>query len=100
MESGPLATGWLAEISTYVRCLSMEFGMFHEFPSLPGRSQSEGFAEALEQVDRAEEYGNNRRAWCRRLARRRQGRGLRAVRGREHPGRSRQAGGVQVTNAV
>jgi uncharacterized protein GlcG (DUF336 family) len=22
MESGPLATGWLAEISTYVRCLS------------------------------------------------------------------------------
>src|SRR5258708_24897087 len=31
----------------------MEFGMFHEFPSLPGRSESEAFDEAMEQVDGA-----------------------------------------------
>ena len=35
----------------------MEFGMFHEFPSLPGRSESEAFDEALEQVDAAERWG-------------------------------------------
>ena len=35
----------------------MEFGMFHEFPSLPGRSESEAFDEALAQVDMAEEWG-------------------------------------------
>lgn len=28
----------------------MEFGMFHELPSLPGRSESEAFDEAMEQV--------------------------------------------------
>ena len=50
MESGPLATGWLAEISTYVRCLSMEFGMFHEFPSLPGRSQRRAVTQSLHAV--------------------------------------------------
>jgi len=27
----------------------MEFGVFHEFPSLPGRSESEAFDEAMEQ---------------------------------------------------
>src|SRR5207244_8075444 len=32
----------------------MEFGMFHEFPSLPGRSEGEAFDEAMEQVDAAE----------------------------------------------
>ena len=32
----------------------MEFGMFHEFPSLPGRTDSEAFDEAMEQVDAAE----------------------------------------------
>src|SRR6476646_5643604 len=32
----------------------MEFGMFHEFPSLPGRSESEAFDEAMEQVEAAE----------------------------------------------
>jgi alkanesulfonate monooxygenase SsuD/methylene tetrahydromethanopterin reductase-like flavin-dependent oxidoreductase (luciferase family) len=36
---------------------SMEFGMFHEFPSLPGRSESEAFDEAMEQVDAAERLG-------------------------------------------
>src|SRR5947209_11584945 len=35
----------------------MEFGMFHEFPSLPGRSESEAFDEAIEQVDAAERWG-------------------------------------------
>ena len=35
----------------------MEFGMFHEFPSLPGRSEGEAFDEALEQVDAAERWG-------------------------------------------
>src|SRR5271170_87515 len=35
----------------------MEFGMFHQFPSLPGRSDAETFAEAFEQIDAAEELG-------------------------------------------
>ena len=35
----------------------MEFGMFHEFPSLPGRSESAAFDEALEQIDAAERLG-------------------------------------------
>jgi alkanesulfonate monooxygenase SsuD/methylene tetrahydromethanopterin reductase-like flavin-dependent oxidoreductase (luciferase family) len=35
----------------------MEFGMFHEFPSLPGRSEGEAFDEAMEQVDAAERLG-------------------------------------------
>jgi hypothetical protein len=35
----------------------MEFGMFHEFPALPGRTEAEAFDEALEQVDAAERWG-------------------------------------------
>ncbi|MGH7055285.1 MAG: LLM class flavin-dependent oxidoreductase [Stellaceae bacterium] len=35
----------------------MEFGMFHEFPTLPGRSETEAFAEAMEQIDAAERWG-------------------------------------------
>ncbi|HEX3412454.1 MAG TPA: LLM class flavin-dependent oxidoreductase [Stellaceae bacterium] len=35
----------------------MEFGMFHEFPSLPGRTESEAFDEAMEQIDAAERLG-------------------------------------------
>jgi alkanesulfonate monooxygenase SsuD/methylene tetrahydromethanopterin reductase-like flavin-dependent oxidoreductase (luciferase family) len=35
----------------------MEFGMFHEFPSLPGRTESEAFDEAMEQVDAGERLG-------------------------------------------
>ena len=31
--------------------------MFHEFPSLPGRSESEAFDKAMEQVDAAERLG-------------------------------------------
>src|ERR1700730_12813322 len=35
----------------------MEFGMSHEFPSLPGRTEGEAFDEAMEQVDAAERWG-------------------------------------------
>jgi alkanesulfonate monooxygenase SsuD/methylene tetrahydromethanopterin reductase-like flavin-dependent oxidoreductase (luciferase family) len=35
----------------------MEFGMFHEFPALSGRSESESFDEAMAQVDAAEQLG-------------------------------------------
>lgn len=35
----------------------MEFGMFHEFPALPGRSQADAFDEALEQVEAADRWG-------------------------------------------
>jgi alkanesulfonate monooxygenase SsuD/methylene tetrahydromethanopterin reductase-like flavin-dependent oxidoreductase (luciferase family) len=35
----------------------MEFGMFHQFPSLPGRSDADTFGEAFEQIDAAEELG-------------------------------------------
>jgi alkanesulfonate monooxygenase SsuD/methylene tetrahydromethanopterin reductase-like flavin-dependent oxidoreductase (luciferase family) len=35
----------------------MEFGMFHQFPVVPGGSESEAFALAFEQVDAAERYG-------------------------------------------
>ena len=35
----------------------MEFGMFHEFPSLPGRSEGDAFEEGFAQVDAAERWG-------------------------------------------
>ncbi|HEX3535745.1 MAG TPA: LLM class flavin-dependent oxidoreductase [Stellaceae bacterium] len=35
----------------------MEFGMFHEFPSVPGRSETEMFDESIEQIDAAERFG-------------------------------------------
>jgi alkanesulfonate monooxygenase SsuD/methylene tetrahydromethanopterin reductase-like flavin-dependent oxidoreductase (luciferase family) len=35
----------------------MEFGMFHEVPSLPGKSETAAFDEAMEQVDAAERLG-------------------------------------------
>ncbi len=35
----------------------MEFGMFHEFPTRPGRSHADAFDEALAQVDAAEAWG-------------------------------------------
>ncbi len=35
----------------------MEFGMFHEFPSMPGRGETEMFDEAMAQVDAAERWG-------------------------------------------
>jgi alkanesulfonate monooxygenase SsuD/methylene tetrahydromethanopterin reductase-like flavin-dependent oxidoreductase (luciferase family) len=35
----------------------MEIGMFHEFPSVPGRGETEMFDEAMAQVDAAERWG-------------------------------------------
>src|SRR5215469_10182615 len=35
----------------------MEFGIFHEFPSLPGRPHAEAFAQSFELVDGAERWG-------------------------------------------
>src|SRR5436190_4171130 len=35
----------------------MEFGMFHEFPSVPGRSEMQMFDESIEQIDAAERWG-------------------------------------------
>jgi alkanesulfonate monooxygenase SsuD/methylene tetrahydromethanopterin reductase-like flavin-dependent oxidoreductase (luciferase family) len=35
----------------------MEFGMFHQFPVVPGGSETDAFAQAFEQVDAAERYG-------------------------------------------
>ena len=35
----------------------MEFGMFHEFPSMPGKGETEMFDEAMAQVDAAERWG-------------------------------------------
>src|SRR5438445_13455070 len=35
----------------------MEFGMFHQFPALPGRSQREAFEEAFAQIEAAERWG-------------------------------------------
>src|SRR5438445_1924018 len=37
--------------------MRMEFGMFHEFPSMPGRGETEMFDEAMAQVDAAERWG-------------------------------------------
>jgi len=35
----------------------MEFGIFHEFPSLPGRPDAEAFAQSFDIVDGAERWG-------------------------------------------
>jgi alkanesulfonate monooxygenase SsuD/methylene tetrahydromethanopterin reductase-like flavin-dependent oxidoreductase (luciferase family) len=35
----------------------MEFGMFHQFPVVPGGSESDAFAQAFEQIDTAERCG-------------------------------------------
>jgi alkanesulfonate monooxygenase SsuD/methylene tetrahydromethanopterin reductase-like flavin-dependent oxidoreductase (luciferase family) len=35
----------------------MEFGMFHQFPALPGRTEREAFEEGFQQVDAAERWG-------------------------------------------
>lgn len=35
----------------------MEFGIFHEFPSLPGRSHADAFTQSFELVDGAEQWG-------------------------------------------
>jgi len=35
----------------------MEFGMFHQFPALPGRPQKDAFEEGFAQIDAAERWG-------------------------------------------
>ena len=35
----------------------MEFGMFHQFPALPGRPQKDAFEEAFAQIEAAERWG-------------------------------------------
>src|SRR4051812_12671172 len=40
-----------------VRRSAMEFGIFHEFPSLPGRTHAEAFRQSFELVDGAERWG-------------------------------------------
>ncbi|HEX9327531.1 MAG TPA: LLM class flavin-dependent oxidoreductase, partial [Reyranella sp.] len=35
----------------------MEFGMFHQFPVVPGGSEGDAFARGFDQVDAAERYG-------------------------------------------
>ena len=35
----------------------MEFGISHEFPSLPGRPDAEAFAQSFDLVDGAERWG-------------------------------------------
>jgi alkanesulfonate monooxygenase SsuD/methylene tetrahydromethanopterin reductase-like flavin-dependent oxidoreductase (luciferase family) len=35
----------------------MEFGMFHQFPVVPGRGEGDAFTQAFEQVDAGERYG-------------------------------------------
>jgi alkanesulfonate monooxygenase SsuD/methylene tetrahydromethanopterin reductase-like flavin-dependent oxidoreductase (luciferase family) len=35
----------------------MEFGMFHQFPALPGRPEKDAFAEGFAQIDAAERWG-------------------------------------------
>ncbi len=35
----------------------MEFGMFHQFPAVPGGSDADSFAQAFEQIEAAEEWG-------------------------------------------
>jgi alkanesulfonate monooxygenase SsuD/methylene tetrahydromethanopterin reductase-like flavin-dependent oxidoreductase (luciferase family) len=47
----PARRGAKKEIAT------MEFGMFHQFPALPGRPQRDAFEEGFAQVDAAERWG-------------------------------------------
>jgi alkanesulfonate monooxygenase SsuD/methylene tetrahydromethanopterin reductase-like flavin-dependent oxidoreductase (luciferase family) len=47
---------WLGPLAGE-REIVMEFGMFHQFPALPGRSERESFEEAFAQVDAAERWG-------------------------------------------
>src|SRR5207237_6422144 len=35
----------------------MEFGMFHQFPVVPGQSETDAFEQAFDQGDAAERYG-------------------------------------------
>src|SRR5438046_8039549 len=53
----PLAIRCTSDKTVLGKVHSMELGIYHEFPVLPGRSQAECFAAGFEIVDASEEYG-------------------------------------------
>src|SRR3954451_9517673 len=53
----PLASRCTSDKTCWGRSHSMELGIYHEFPVLPGRSQAECFAAGFDIVDAGEEYG-------------------------------------------
>src|SRR5436190_16226353 len=53
----PLAIRCTSDKTCWGRSHSMELGIYHEFPVLPGRSQAECFAAGFDIVDAGEEYG-------------------------------------------
>src|SRR5436305_3485020 len=55
--AAPLAIRCTSDKTCWGRSHSMELGIYHEFPLLPGRSQAECFAAGFDIVDAGEEYG-------------------------------------------
>jgi alkanesulfonate monooxygenase SsuD/methylene tetrahydromethanopterin reductase-like flavin-dependent oxidoreductase (luciferase family) len=53
----PLAIWCTLDKNVFGKVRSMELGIYHEFPVLPGRSQAECFAAGFDIVDASEEYG-------------------------------------------
>src|SRR5271170_7363661 len=53
----PLAIRCTSDKTVLGKIHSMELGIYHEFPVLPGRSQAECFAAGFDIVDASEEYG-------------------------------------------
>src|SRR5438046_8197978 len=53
----PLAIRCTSDKTVLGKVHSMELGIYHEFPVLPGRSQAECFAAGFDIVDAGEEYG-------------------------------------------
>src|SRR5436309_1903058 len=53
----PLAIRCTWDKSVLGKVHSMELGIYHEFPVLPGHSQAECFAAGFDIVDAGEEYG-------------------------------------------
>src|SRR5438034_3247598 len=53
----PLAIRCTSDKTVLGKVHSMELGIYHEFPVLPGRSQAECFAAGFDSVDAGEEYG-------------------------------------------
>src|SRR2546423_7846723 len=53
----PLAIRCTWDKTVLGRSISMELGIYHEFPVLPGHSQAECFAAGFDIVDASEEYG-------------------------------------------
>src|SRR5438046_10697330 len=52
----PLAIRCTSDKTVLGKVHSMELGIYHEFPVLPGRSQAECFAARFDIVDASEEY--------------------------------------------